>query len=136
MPTYRSRVHLPENVTHFLEAMSGPGKISIASPTHGIFEFEAEDLWDAANIVNAVERAVASNGNGDEVGIYKPVEVNPTETPLVLPVERMVVSDVKEVFVEDRLSHNTQTTGGWGRLISREGVEKILAAHGVKVIKP
>jgi hypothetical protein len=59
MTLYRSRVTLPDSLQDFLSAFTGQGRLEIIDPYSAVFEYEAEDLWEAASIAHDVEVEVS-----------------------------------------------------------------------------
>jgi hypothetical protein len=78
---YRSRVKLPDVVTDFINAFTGPGAIEILDGSFATFTYEAEDLWEAAQIVHDVQVQTLSTYM-QIPEISKPVEyVEPESEP-------------------------------------------------------
>lgn len=62
MPIYQTKIMLPEKVQAMLREFQGYGSFTINDATlHATFEFEAEDLFDATNLLRDVTQEAAAN---------------------------------------------------------------------------
>lgn len=75
MTYYRSKVEIPDSIREFLEAFEEVGTLRIESSGEATFEFEADDLWDAAEIVRGAKESARGSTWALEPEISKPTVV-------------------------------------------------------------
>jgi len=130
MAKYEIQINTPDTVRLFIEGMQGQGNLvlSTSDPARATFEFEAEDLWDAANVVRDTFEEIAANIGVHSIDYGKPVEVEEWRS-----LSKAVIP------------HDVECPNGVGQVVTRSGadgsgsywpakaVALILEAHGIKV---
>lgn len=77
MPTYEADVTVPSNITDYFNYFTGPGAVTNLRVHDGkfVFQFEAENVWEAAEVLHDV-RAESSGIAGYDGSISQGREVD------------------------------------------------------------
>ena len=73
MPRFETIVELPEMIQGFFEALTGQAEISPSLGSRVRLYFEAEDLWEVAQMVEELKQAAMSIDSSFAIEVPKPV---------------------------------------------------------------